>query len=483
MRPPSIAIIGAGFSGSLLALHLSGHHAPATRIQLIEQAPEFGRGLAYSTSCSDHILNVPAGRMSAFHDRPLHFLDWLNRQPDDVHNARTPDSGAFVRRRLYGDYVKELLADAARTAPPGRLELVRGEVIAITRDPEGLTLHFSGGRSSSCAIAVLATGHNIPADPCPAMRGKRFYQPDPWDFHGIEDALPPDRAVLLIGTGLTMTDTVLRLLAHGHQGPIHAISRRGLLPRTHAVLPTPAPIFDPAAFPRQPRALLRFVRREAERIAEAGYPWHAVIDALRPITQDIWRGWPAAERRRFLTHVRPWWDVHRHRMANSIASRIEVARASGQLRIHAGRIAGFVTRSDAVDIAWRPRGAATAESLRVHRVINCTGPDTDVAKASDPLTRSLLLGGLGRPDTHCLGFDVTGEGALRGCASDRLFGVGPICRGALWEITAVPEIRAQCQALARHIAALSRQPETLDWPPVHPPSPPAAAPKISGFWF
>ena len=206
-------------------------------------------------------------------------------------------------------------------------------------------------------------------------------------------------------------------------------------------------------FPVDRERLHGHIRAEARRLAEMGCPWHAVVDALRPATQGIWRDWSQADRRRFLTHLRPWWDVRRHRMARPVADRIEAARNSGQLRIHSGRIAGFVARNDAADVAWQPRGTAKTESLRVHRVINCTGPDTDVANASDPLVRSLLLSGLGCPDPLGLGFDVTGEGALRGGAPDLLFGVGPICRGALWEITAVPDIRTQCETLARSIAA------------------------------
>ncbi len=473
MHPPSIAIIGAGFSGTLLALHLSRLCAPAVRIHLIEQAPEFGTGAAYSTHRPDHLLNVPAGRMSAFQDQPMHFLNWLQCQPANVLNGLTPEAGSFVPRRLYGKYMRGLLADAA---PRRRLELMRGEVVAIAREPTGLTLRLDAGGTVTASIVVLATGNNPPADPCPALRATPLYRPNPWAAD-IADGVPADGAVLLIGTGLTMVDTVLHLQALGHRGPIHALSRRGLLPNTHAALPAPAPSFDPGVFPREFRALARFIRVESERIAATGCPWHAVVDALRPITQDIWRCWSPLERRRFLVHARPFWDAHRHRMAPEIAHRIEAARASGQLRIHAGRITGFTTLGDAADVAWRPRGKPASESLRVHRIDNCTGP---AASASDPLTRSLLATGLARPDPHGLGFDVTSGGALRGSASDRLFGVGPVCRSALWEITAVPDIRVQCEKLARVIAEQLPQAE---WPDVHVPPPHAAMTKISGLWF
>jgi FAD-NAD(P)-binding len=35
------------------------------------------REVAYATTCEQHLLNVPAGLMSALPDEPSHFLDWL----------------------------------------------------------------------------------------------------------------------------------------------------------------------------------------------------------------------------------------------------------------------------------------------------------------------------------------------------------------------------------------------------------------------
>jgi uncharacterized NAD(P)/FAD-binding protein YdhS len=116
-------------------------------------------------------------------------------------------------------------------------------------------------------------------------------------------------------------------------------------------------------------------------------------------------------------------------------------------------------------------------SLRVRRIVNRTGP---AAIASDPLTRSLSLTGLARPDPHGLGLDVTSDGALRDKASDRLFGVGPVCRSAHWEITAVPDIRAQCGTFAHRLAELVGRPEL---PTGFVPPPPGATMNISGHWY
>lgn len=462
MHTPTIAVIGAGFSGTLLALHLLRSCPSSTRIQLIECAEAFGPGQAYSTTHADHLLNVPAGRMSAFPDQPSHFLDWLRRLPDDVLGGLAPEAGSFVPRHLYGRYLRDLLADSRATLPPHRLELVVGKVLGAAQDGSGLTLHLDQDRQLPVMLAVVATGNNALA-PLPAMDPMLvrhgLYRHDPLAPDALT-GLPAGAPVLLVGTGLTMVDTVVALLAAGHSGPIHALSRRGLLPRAHLAAPAATvSLPETNAMPRRMRALFRFVRAQSERVEREGGSWRSMIDALRPITQALWQGWSQIEKRQFLAHARPWWDVHRHRMAPAIATRIEAARASGQLMVHAGRITSLGCQGQEAVVSWQPRGAASSETLNVARVINCTGPSSDVTRLADPLLQSLLGNGLARPDPMRLGLDVTADGALLatdGHASSRLFGIGPICRSALWEITAVPDIRQQCEKLALHIAGTLR---------------------------
>src|SRR4051794_27347461 len=113
-QAPAIAIIGAGFSGTLLALHLLRRCPGSVRIHLIERSPRFGRGLAYSTGNLNHLLNVPAARMSAFHDRPDDFLDWLRSGDTPAAGPVTPN--CFVARKVFGDYIRHHLKEEFRRA-------------------------------------------------------------------------------------------------------------------------------------------------------------------------------------------------------------------------------------------------------------------------------------------------------------------------------------------------------------------------------
>ncbi|WP_421577832.1 FAD/NAD(P)-binding protein, partial [Shinella sp. M31] len=68
-----VAVIGSGFSAVALALNLVELAPPTARISLVGAREAQGRGIAYATTADCHRLNVPAGRMSLFADRPDHF--------------------------------------------------------------------------------------------------------------------------------------------------------------------------------------------------------------------------------------------------------------------------------------------------------------------------------------------------------------------------------------------------------------------------
>lgn len=454
----TIAVIGAGFSGTLLSLHLLRFAGPATRIVLIERNSQFGRGLAYATGNANHFLNVPAGRMSAFHDRSDHFLEWLQNLPKQDRCGIDVTAQAFVPRRLFGAYVRALLNDEIKRTGRERLELVRGDVQGLDRTARPLALTMDRNRRVRADLAVLAVG-NFPPEPMPVANpdfyDSPFYRPDPWAADALS-GLVQDASVLLIGTSLTTVDAVVSLLDQQHSGPIYALSRRGLLPRRHeTVRQLPS---EHAPFPTTVNALTRFLRDEAARAAAQGCGWQPIVDELRPFAVDVWQTMSLSDRRRFLRHLRPWWDVHRHRMAGPVADRIDAARNTGQLRVITGRVRAYTVRDSQIEVLYRPRGGDTGQTITVNRVVNCSGPGADYDRISEPLVRDLLTNGVVRPDPLRLGLDVTASCALldrNGAISRRLFAIGPVTKGTFWEMTAVPDIRRQAEKLAEHLAALA----------------------------
>jgi uncharacterized NAD(P)/FAD-binding protein YdhS len=457
MSQPTVAVIGAGFSGTLLSLLLQSLCPAGTRIVLIERSGRFGVGQAYSSDNPNHLLNVPAGRMGAFPDLPLDFLGWLRQQHPNRLGGILPTENAFVPRRLYGLYLQDLLDLALHQDLSARLELLDDHVVRAREWVGGVTLTTASGASLSADIVVLAIG-NTPPPPLhrdiAALNVAGLWRSSPWEPAAFA-ALDPQAPVLLVGTGLTMVDAVISLLDAGHSGPIYALSRHGLLPRRHAAFPVP-PAALPPSLPKDLAALTRWIRCEVGSASQAGTAWQPVIDSLRPVAQDIWRGLSAGDRKRFLRHMRTWWDVHRHRMPPQIADRIEAAKGADQLRVCAGRIVACNVDGGQATVMFRSRESGSLETLRAARVIDCTGSGTDITQSADRLLQALMVDRVARADPLRVGLDVSAEGAVvsrAGVASDRLFAIGPLTKGANWENTAVPELRRQCRDMAGMLAA------------------------------
>ena len=451
----TIAIVGAGFSGTTVAIHLL-RAAPTAigRVYLVERADREVGGVAYQTSFASHTLNVPAGRMSAFEDDPADFLRYVR--------AREPSltGGSFVARRLYGEYLGDTL-DAARKASTLPLHRVAGEVVDIAQTADAVSLTLEDGRVLRADRALLAIGNYPPSDPpLPDARlsSSIRYARDPWS----RDALEVDRRddVLLLGTGLTMCDIALALRDRDHEGRIHAVSRRGLLPQPHRVSAAPPPHLDPPEaldeWPDTALGMLRGLRREAREKTRDGVDWREVVTSIRHDTPALWQRLDESERERFLRHLRPYWETHRHRSSPETAHGVETMVADGRLQVVGGRLVGAFDDGAGVEVEIARRGTAwPADTLRVGKVINCTGPDTDLTRVRDRLVVAIRERGLVRPDELGLGLDSDEEGRLLaadGTPSPRLFLVGPLRKGRLWENTAVPELRVEAERMAATLA-------------------------------
>jgi uncharacterized NAD(P)/FAD-binding protein YdhS len=452
--PPEadVAIVGGGFSGLMTLVHVLGL-APRARIVLLERRPTRTPGVAYGACDPAHLLNVPADRMGATTADVGGFHAWLERR---MPGRFAP--GAFAPRRLYGAYLLELVA--ARLAPERhRVCLVRDAVVHVEPAPEGFELLTASGRTCVARCTVLAPG--IPPGRAPWARSaagapRRLLRPDPWDA-GAFEGVPAEAPVLIVGSGLTAIDVVLALRERGHRGAVTMVSRNGKLPLPHAAAGEPAHRFERAQLAGGPARVLHAIRHAARERTAAGLGWQGALDAVRPFTTEIWRAWSGEERQRFLRHARPMWEVHRHRVPRDILARLEDARRAGLLDVVRGSLRALgADGSGMVRAAIALHGGGT-RTLDVARVFNCIGPATSVRQTADPLLRSLFASGMARSDAAGLGVHADDAGRVvseGGTVDPRLFLVGALRRADVWESTAVPELRAQCEGVAHEVARI-----------------------------
>ena len=461
----TVAIIGGGFCGTVTAVNLARLSGEALRVVLVNDRFPTGRGVAYGTARPEHLLNVVARNMSAFPDLPNHFVDWLRNRADfaDIPTASLREQ--FVPRRVYGDYLQDLLFwHAQPLAAPGqvRIDLVDDEVLDVAPSGPGAELVLKGGDTLAADRVVLATGNFAPHDLVPPgpVRGHRAYCADPW--RGWSERLPdPREDVLLVGTGLTMIDVFLTLQTLGWGGTIHAVSRNGLLPLPH---------FKGSDYPAFPpedvetlglHALATLVEGHCARLRADGRNPAIVVDKLRPFTQRIWRGFSAEEKREFSHRYRTRWNVVRHRIPPAVAGQIEAAQQEGRLQVHQGRLGEVKADGDRLRATIEPGDGQPPRELTVGLLVNCTGPRESPGDAPDALFRKLFERGLVRPDEVDMGIEVTPDFAVvddRGRPSDYLFAIGPLLRGTLWETTAVPELRAQAHQVAKALLGDDQRP-------------------------
>ena len=423
-----VAIIGAGFAGTMAAVQLARR---GIDVVLVGRGDQAGKGVAYSTEDPAHLLNIPAAKMSAWPDRLHDFVEKSGVGQED-----------YVPRMLFGRYLRDILDKS-------QVRLIEGDAVAVERSGDGWTVRLGDGRTIGAAALVLAPG-NQPPDALPFARGlsELLFASDPWGVAGqaaIAKAVASDGDVLAVGSGLSMIDIALSLDAAGHKGKLVAVSRRGQAPRVNLPLRSDVPSSESA--PRGSLAdLWRWVRQRTTEI-----DWRDAVDSVRSRTHELWQSLSEADQRRFMRHARPWWDVHRHRIAPQVGATVERMIASGRMEVLAGRVQTLREVNGGLEAVIRRRGANQANTPRQFAVgVNCTGPLHAIRHTRDSVLRSLLDAGLAEPDHLGIGLKVDDEAQVIG--ADRLWAMGSLGKARYWEIIAVPDIRVQADMVADAIA-------------------------------
>ncbi len=447
-----VLMVGGGFSGTMLAVHLL-RNSSSLSVAVVDRGTLPGRGLAYSTPHRFHLLNEPAGEMSAWPNAPNDFLSWARIHYDAALQARS-----FPPRSVYGAYVGDLLETTLADCGRERFRWIQDEALSLHRRRGKLAVQTKAGPELRARAVVLATGDLPSANPrMPGLKASAgLYFESPLASDALAD-LPAGGSVLLVGSGLTSVDLIMALKSKGFHGVIHVLSRQGLFPRPrrHERQAESWPLFWDETSPRNVRGLLRLIRNQVRAAAEKGIDWRGVIDSLRPVTQDIWRSLPLAEQKRFLRHARAHWDVHRHRLAPEIGDVLADMQSEGQVRIHTGPILRYREERDHAEVHYCDRESRSEKVLQVSRVINCTGSESDYRRIEESFIISMFVQGFAQPDPVFLGLDVDEHGALidhRGNSSQGLYAIGPTRKGCLWETTTVPEIRVQAATLGQWLA-------------------------------
>ena len=442
-RQAAIIIVGGGASGVLLAAHLLRNPDADIRVTLIEKRPAFGQGLAYSTTLADHVLNVSALGMSAYADDPEHFWRWLSSA--GLATEENP-RGLRAAQRLWRLSCRGARRLARARRPNGPAAPVSEECVSVATTAAGVEVKLANGASLIGHVAVLAVGHEEQpsVEKTIAIRRARRRHADRSGRRRADPRHRPQHGRYLAVAGRprpSRPDHRAVAPRPGLRRSTARASRSGWMPPTCRSAPSfPISCAGSATSCATPSGT---AATGATSSTASGRSTSASGKAGRP-----------SARRRFIEHTRAWWDIHRHRMPPELHERVtrgDRRRRAGTGRRKAGRRQARRRRLR----GDHPQARRTAtETLSVARIYDCTGITTDLAAGSNPIVRSLIDRGLARPDPLRIGLDVTRNCAIveaDGQPSERLYAIGPLTRGAFFEIDAIPDIRVQCAMLARNL--------------------------------
>lgn len=447
-----VAIIGAGYAGVAALAELHKQAKRPLEVTLFEKTNHFAAGYAYQTPFDYHLLNGRAKAMSAFCDEPNHFVDWLleHKQNDPLLENQLPIPEQFVPRVFYQEYMQSILQDLLEKPSSLNIHLMHKEIAAVTSEHEVVI----DGEKQYFDKVILALGNPLPpALPFPINSDINVIN-NPWDYEAVA-AISGDDPVLIIGTGLSMVDAVLSLTHHAHTGKITALSRHGLLPLPHTANSVSKNV-DVQQLPQGLLPLIRHLREVIKVDEKRGQDWRGVINGLRHTLPDIWPTISTADKKRFLRHYLPYWNIHRHRVHEELSAMLADLQKEGRLDVIKGRVLAVEGES----VAYRQRGQDHNAMLQVKHIINCTGPSLHRAFSEKSLLNYLLAEGLVRLDDLQLGLEVMTTGQVltaKGEPSDWLYVLGSLTQGVSWETVAVPEISQQAKALVEQMLEAASQ--------------------------
>jgi uncharacterized NAD(P)/FAD-binding protein YdhS len=457
METFDVAIVGMGASGSLVAAQLARQVKSGTSFQVVCFSGDkaFGRGVAYGTVCADHLLNVPAGKMSAFPEEPDHFVRWLcEYMGKDIPAGDL--SKLFADRQTYGTYLERIFGEALHQEGGVQLSARHESVRSIVRLDSKSYKIVTDTDEVVVKGLVLALGNLPPKFPSQVTISSKLQEgthssriiDDPWKALWYKSVGTYD-TVCFLGTGLTMIDMMVALKQEGHRGTVYAVSRHGLLPWSHdlELEPIKAELLDLVG---RDNIRIQLVFRRFRELIDSSYNPRQVIDSLRTHTPELWQKLSKQEGSRFLRHLSTYWDVLRHRISPAVGVQVQEAIRDQSLVIKAGRVGSISLNSadNLIEVEYLSRmGGVGKEKLTVDYVVNCTGP-TNFTKGYPSCMEPLVRYGVVSFDRYGMGLKV--DSSLK-VANDPIWGIGPMCRGTFWETTAMPEIRHQAQSIAASI--------------------------------
>jgi len=426
--PKKIAVIGGGFSGTMVIRQLIDQGFKGT-IDRFCPSNSQTLGPAYSLESTNLLLNVRSQNMSAFADKPNHFIEFLQES-----NPGISHPNEFVPRSIYGHYLTAIWEET---------QILAAQSNTLLQIIEDKTPDFN-----VYDALVLATGNELPRFPKQLpleLKDSPFYHGNPWSisFERIQSKLP----IFILGNGLTMVDTVMSLRTAGFQQKIIALSTHGFQMLSHPEIKL-GKSDEKSPEETDLLSLLHFFNVHRK---ELSFPQFLnCVDSFRPMFPTWWMGFTLKEKKIFLSRLRHKWGTIRHRIPLEIGRIIQNERETGRLVVCAGKLVSAVENENTLNLKYLSEEEEIQESVAC--IINCTGPETAITRMMNPVIQELYERKWISPDELDQGIKINPNQLIAlGKAPIPIFAIGNLCKGTFWESTAIGELRSQSKLIAKGI--------------------------------
>ncbi|UZP43041.1 hypothetical protein NXS19_010857 [Fusarium pseudograminearum] len=446
---------------------------------MCEKQPVTGPGLAYSSACSEAIINMSADTMGLYPGDPSHFSRWVASNHPQLDGARYPP------RRIYGQYLVSLFQTAKDDAVAQgiHLEVKEGELIDLCLSGDKFVLRNDNGGKLVVDRVVLALG-NFTACTQSHLIGHAGYVDTPWPLHDLS-SIPAASRVCVVGSRLSGLDVVLHLAQNDHKGPIYLASRSGCLPSVQSLrgqgykdtyklhllardlecrnypvyldylaqrlmaLVEDAGISDWDKFFHKKDPLVKLSQDISD--AENGTnQWRALADAIAPNLERYWSHLTSKDQLLFLEKWCSMWYTYVHAMPYENALKLQnLLRSKAVNVLQCSRLyqraSGFtITSHD--------------EHIDVDFVVEATGFETNVSQIRSPFLHSILQSRI--LEAH----PVTGlsldQHTLESTTTPGIYAIGSLSTGVHFYTNGIDRNVAHASRISRHLVGR----------PVYPPA-------------
>jgi uncharacterized NAD(P)/FAD-binding protein YdhS len=441
----SIAIIGGGASATLLLAQLSvqlTNSSVPVNIYIIEPKAAFKVGLAYAVEHPSFILNVAAKQMGAWAQKPTDFYEWLTQYPH-IWKPLHPDFTAvnygqddFVPRMIYGEYLRWIFDNSVAAAAEKNIKVhkISASAHRVSAEQHASLLHIELDTCESLLVdmVVVATGNSLQKQP--HLCGKNIFL-SPYQTEFLQQDWRTYKNIIVVGSGLSMVDTIQYLTYENYTGNIQVFSRHGLIPLPH-LQPGSQQLVACGELlgVTSARNLLKKIRTYIVENDKKNIPWQSTLNSLRQDTNRIWLSLPQHEQKK-LSRLLPWWNIARHRIPLVAYELINRLQREKKLTITKGEVKRAEHSDDYFLINLKHKNAM----IKAEKMIICSG-----YCYHQQLEK--LCGNLLDKET----FNNSGNFKLSNHYP--LYGIGPALSNFLFETTAINEIRQQSLKIATAIA-------------------------------